>query len=130
MTLSAGQVNSETIIYINHCDVSDTNLTSSISVARVQSSISCNTTVSVFQLTGFFPLPVAHSWRISVLIFSTSPLCLHSMLQTRILFTSLRRNMPNWLYFVPISCGMLIVLCLPWNRMHSNTVGQSAVTTH
>ena len=52
------------------------NLITSISLARAPSSISRNTVVSVCQVTGFFPLPVAHSQRISVLIRSASSLCL------------------------------------------------------
>ena len=104
------------------------NLMTSISLARTLSSISCNTLVIVSQVTGSFPLPVAHSRRISVLICSASPLCLHSMLLTLVPLGSFRSKMPNWLYLVPISCGMLIVLCLAGNLMHSSTVGQSAMT--
>ena len=75
----------------------DFNLTTSISLARVLRPILCNTSVSVFQLTGFFPLPVAHSRRISVLICTASPLCLYSMLLTLVPLGSFRRKMPNWL---------------------------------
>ena len=109
-------------------EIVDFNLMTSISLARTLSSISCNTLVIVSQVTGFFPPPVAHSRRISVLICSASPLCLCSMLLTLVPLGSFRSKVPNWLYLVPISCGMLIVPCLTGNLIHSSTVGQSAMT--
>ena len=78
-------------------DIVGFNLITSISLARVPRPILCNTSVSVFQLTGFFPLPVAHSWRISVLICTVSPLCLSSMLLTIVPLWSFRSKVPNWL---------------------------------
>ena len=97
----------------NYSGVADDNLTASISLASVQSSISRNTSVSVSQLTGVFPLPLAHSRRISLLIRSASPLCLCSMLVTLAPLWSSRRKTPKSWYLMPISCGMLILLSLP-----------------
>ena len=108
--------------------MADFDLTTSISLARVQSPMSHNTSVSVCQLTGFFPLPVAHSWRISLLIRSASSLCLSSMFRTLVPLRSSSRRRPKSWYLVLIFSAMLIIPSLPWNLMHSSKVGQSVVT--
>ena len=104
-------------------------LTASISLARVQSSMSRNTLISVFQLTGCFPLPVTHSRRISLLIRSGSSLCLSSIFRTLFPLWSSRRRRPKSWYLVLIFSAMLIILSNPWNLMHSTKVGQSVVAT-
>ena len=115
---------------MNHtlCYVADFDLTASISLASVLSPMSCNTSVSVSQLTGSLPLPLTHSWRISLLIRSASCLCLSSMFRTLVPFGSSRRRRPKSWYFVLIFSAILIFPSLPWNLMHFSKVGQSAVT--
>ena len=85
-------------------------LTASISSAREESSMSSKTLTRVGQVTGCLPLPVSHSWRISVLISSASFKCLRAMILTFDPFLSSRRKVPNWTYLVAISTGMLSTL--------------------
>jgi len=98
-------------------------LTASMSPASLESSTSRSTSISVLQLTGCFPLPLSHSSRISVLICSASFPCLCSMLQTLVPVESSKRRMPNKVYLVLISWGMLILLSLPRNLTSSTIVG-------
>ena len=81
-----------------------------ISPARVESSMLFKTSTRVVQVTGCLPLPFNHSWRIFVLI--SSALSLHSriMLSTLAPRSSSSRNVPNVLYLVAISTGMLTTL--------------------
>ena len=91
-----------------HC--SEGHLQVLISPARVESSMSCKTSIRVAQVTGCLPLPVTHSWRISVLICSASEWCLWAIIFTLEPFLSSRRKIPNWTYLVAISTGMLTTL--------------------
>ena len=84
-------------------------LTASISPARVESSMSRKTSTRVVQVTGFLPLPVSHSWRISVLMCSEL-LFWWAMILTVDPFWSSRRKVPNWTYLVAISTGTLTTL--------------------
>ena len=81
-----------------------------ISPARVESSMSRNTSTRVAQVTGCLPLPVSHSWRISVFIRSASFKCLCAIILTLDPFLSSRRKVPNWTYLVAISTGTLTTL--------------------
>ena len=85
-------------------------LTASISPARVDSSMSRKTLTRVAQVTGCLPLPVTHSWRISVLIRSGSFKFLWAMFLTLDPVLSSRRKVPNRTYLVAISTGMLVTL--------------------
>ena len=88
--------------------------------------MSRSTSISVLQLTGCFPLPLIHSWRISVLICSASSLCLCSMLWTLAPVDDSKRRKPNQVYLVLISWGMLILLSLPRNLISSSIVGRES----
>ena len=94
-----------------------------ISPARVESLMSCKTSIRVAQITGCLPLPFSHSWRIFMLI--SSALSLHSrvMLSTLAPRSSASRIVPNVLYCVPISWGMLIRLSWPGKLSSSCRVG-------
>ena len=95
-----------------------------ISPARVASSMSCKTSTRVAQVTGCLPLPVNHSWRISVFIRSASFRCLCAIILTLDPFLSSRRKVPNWTYLVSTSTGMLsIVPSLDVNFSSSGRVG-------
>ena len=94
-----------------------------ISPARVESSMSCKTSTSVSQATGCLPLPVSHSWRISVLIRSALSLYSWTMLSTLAPESSSSRIVPNVLYCVPISWGILIFLSWPGKLRSSCRVG-------
>ena len=72
--------------------------------------MSCKTSTRVAQVTGCLPLPVSHSWRISVLIRSASLRCLWAVILTLDPVLSSRRKVPNETYLVPISTGILITL--------------------
>ena len=85
-------------------------LAASISPARADSSVSCKTSTRVAQVTGCLPLPVSHSWRTSVLICSASFKCLWAMNLTLNPVLSSRRKLPNLMYLVAISTGILITL--------------------
>ena len=85
-------------------------LVATISLARVESSMSRNTSTRVAQVTGCLPRPVSHSWRISVFIRSASFKCLCAIIVTLDPFLSSRRKVPNWTYLVAISTGMLTTL--------------------
>ena len=98
-------------------------LTWSMSSASVLSSTSRNTSVRVFQLTGCFPLPAIHSWRIFELICSALHLCSCSSASNRAPVLSSRSRIPKSLYLMLISWGMLNFLSRPWNLIHSFSVG-------
>ena len=85
-------------------------LTASISLARVESSMSRKTSTRVAQVTDCVPLPSSHSWKISVLICSELLRCLWAMILTFDPFWSSKRRVPNWTYLVAISMGMLTTL--------------------
>ena len=91
-----------------HC--SERHLLVLISPARVESSTSRKTSTRVVQFTGCLPLPVSHSWRISVFIRSASFKCLWAIIFTLDPFLSSRRKAPNWTYLVATSTGMLTTL--------------------
>jgi len=84
---------------------SETHLLVSITPARMESSLSCKTSTRVSQVTGCLPLPVSHSWRISVLIRSALSLYSWTMLSTLAPESSSSRIVPNVLYCVLISWG-------------------------
>ena len=94
-----------------------------ISPARVESLMSFKTFTRVSQVTGCLPLPVSHSWRISVLIRSGLSLCAWTMLSTLFPESSSSRIVPNILYCVPISWGILIFFCWPGKLSSSCRVG-------
>ena len=99
-------------------------LTSPILLARVKSFVSCRTLTSVTQVTGCLPLPVSHSWRISVLIRSGSFKFLWAIFLTLDPVLSLRRKVPNLTYLVAISSGILITLpSVHGNLSSSGSVG-------
>ena len=81
-----------------------------ISSESVVSSMSRKTSTRVCQVTGCFPLPSSHSWRISVFIDLASFECLCSIISTLDPFLSSRRKVPNSTYLVAISTGMLTIL--------------------
>ena len=85
-------------------------LTALISPARVDSSMLWRTSTSNAHVTGCLPLPVSHSWRISVLIRSASFECLWAMFLTLDPVLSSRRKVPNWTYLVPTSSEMFTTL--------------------
>ena len=97
----------------------------SISPANVLSSMSRKTCVSVFQVTGCLPLPATHSSMISILISFTSLLCLWARARILAPLWSSSKRRPNSRYLIPISWGILILLSLPRNLMHSIRVGWS-----
>ena len=72
--------------------------------------MSHKTSTRVAQFTGCLPLPVSHSWRISVLIHSASVKCLWAIIFTLDPFLSSRRRVPNLTYLVATSAGMLTTL--------------------
>ena len=103
-------------------------LTASISPARTDSLMSHKTLTSVAQFTGCLPLPVSHSWRISVLISSASFECLRAMILTLDPFLSSRRKVPNLTYLVAISTGILTTLpSAHMNLSSSRSVGSVPV---
>ena len=67
-----------------------------ISLARLVSSISCNTSTSVSQVTGHLPLPSIHCWRTSMFIRSGLSLCLLAIFWIRAPYPSSRRSIPNF----------------------------------
>ena len=87
-----------------------------ISSARLTSWMSCKTFTRVFQVTGCLPLPVSHSWRISVFILSASSLNFCSIILILNPFLSSRRNVPKLIYLVDIATGILTTLL----SVHSN----------
>ena len=101
-------------------------LIASISSASMLSSISCKTSVRVFQVTGCLPLPVIHCSRISLLISSALFIYSWAIALTLCQFSSSNRKRPKSWYLMPISWGMLIFLSLPWKWIHSRRVGWSA----
>ena len=72
--------------------------------------MSCKTSTRVVQVTGFLPLPVSHSWKISVLICSELLRFLWAIILTLDPFWSSKRRVPNWTYLVAISTGRLTTL--------------------
>ena len=92
--------------------------------ARVESSMSCKTSTRVSQVTGCLPLPVSHSWRIFVLISSALSLCSRTMLSTWAPLSSSSRIMPNFVYCVPITWGILILFSWPGKFSSSCRVGR------
>ena len=95
-----------------------------ISPARVESSMSRKTSTRVAQVTGCLPLPVSHSWRISLLISLGSLLCLRAISLAIDPFLSPKRTVLNLTYLVAISIGMLISLpSLHVNISSSGRVG-------
>ena len=94
--------------HVIHC--SEGHLLVLISPARVESSTSRKTSTRVVQFTGCLPLPVSHSWRISVFIRSASFKCLWAIIITLDPLLSSRRKVPNWTYLVATSTGMLTTL--------------------
>jgi len=99
--------------------------TAAMSLARVHSSISRSTSISVSQEIGFLPRPAIHSSRTFMLI--CSGFSLHSWIMERSLAPSLssRRSIPKFQKFVLICWGMLIHLSLPRNLISSGKVGWS-----
>ena len=101
-----------------------------ISSASVDMPLFLRQVISVLQLTGFSPAsPRTHFFSISMLIWTGSLRCLCTIPSTMAPVRSLRSRIPNVLYLVPISCGMLIVL--PWlaGKDNSSTrVGVESVT--
>ena len=101
----------------------------SISPANVLSSMSHKTWISVFQVTGCLPFPATHSSMISILISFASFICLRARARIFAPLWSSSRRRPNSRYLTPISWGMLILLFLPRNLMHSINVGWSPWTS-
>ena len=95
-----------------------------MSSASTPSPVSRSTSIRVLQLTGFFPRPETHSWRISMLISSALPRCLLVIAATFDPVSSFRSRMPKFIYLVPISRVILIFLFLPWKLSSSGRVGR------
>ena len=116
--------------YINYCVgismlavcCSEGHLLVLISPARVESSILRKASTRVAQFTGCLPLPVSHSWRISVFICTGLFKHLCAIILTLDPFLSSRRKVLKRTYLVAISTGMLTTL--PSVHVNFNSSGR------
>ena len=98
----------------------------SISLASIDMPLFLRQVISVLQLTGFSPAsPRTHFFSISILMLTGSLSCFSSIPSTVAPVRSLRSRIPNVLYLVPISSGMLIVL--PWLAGKDNSSTREGV---
>ena len=104
--------------YINYCVCSsmlavcssDGHLLVLISPTRAESSMLRKASTRVAQVTGCLPLPVSHSLRISMFIWTGLFKFLCAIILTFDPVLSSRRKMPKRTYLVAISTGMLTTL--------------------
>ncbi len=90
---------------------------SSISSANAYKPTSRNTSVRLFQDTGFFPLPLIHSCNIRRFILWTLSWHWSSMLAMKVPLSSSSSFIPNSKYLHPISLHISILRYLPWNEI-------------
>ena len=98
----------------NYNAVNASIFTASISLAREESSTSCNASVSVAQFTVWLLPPSLWSTLVSSLI-QAADLCLHVFRVAAPGVIQERDTKLDMLILVQFSWGMLITLCLPWN---------------
>ena len=105
--------------YSYHCS------TSLISLARTFSSVSRKHSTRVSHVNGPRPFPPIHFSKMALLISSASCIFARSMPEMIVPLSSLSKNVPKVLYFVPIRSGMLIFSYLPGNFSSLRRTGLS-----